>query len=365
MTSVEIRGCVPSSAGFLFMMLMSVSGARTRKGLPPGEASSYGALRAVSGVWGNAPERRRGVPFISCRGGGSNPHGLASTGAQRADRKRAGGWIVGGQGAVRCVVLMRLRCPAKLFASCPELAFWTRRRAESSSSSLHLHHAHPPTARFACCAKLSPLESAQDAAFCRLQFTCIHQLCSLPSSRLSHQRLARLLLATMATRASKRRKTKTNGSCSNGLLAEQGRVFPNDASVAATAGDKRKWQGFCEIENDPVCSTSGPLSWMSRLTPPGILQRHGSRVWRSRRESSRGLRLGRSNAGHASVSSTYFHVTKAELVHTESPSTASSSSSATWRMTSSSKRASVLTTSGSLIRRPETLVLLLHYSTSL
>lgn len=123
MTSVEMRGWVPSSAGFLFMMLMSVSGARTRIGLPPGEPSSYGALRAVSGVWGNAPERRRGVPFISCRGGGSNPHGRASTGARRADRKRAGGWIVGGQGAVRCLVLMRLRCPAKLFASCPELAF--------------------------------------------------------------------------------------------------------------------------------------------------------------------------------------------------------------------------------------------------
>ncbi|KAF4307917.1 Peptidase C12 ubiquitin carboxyl-terminal hydrolase 1 [Botryosphaeria dothidea] len=56
----------------------------------------------------------------------------------------------------------------------------------------------------------------------------------------------------MATRASKRRKVKANGSTSNGLPEEQDRVFPNDASVAATIEDKRNWQGFCEIENDPA-----------------------------------------------------------------------------------------------------------------
>ncbi|KAL1619547.1 hypothetical protein SLS56_010041 [Neofusicoccum ribis] len=55
----------------------------------------------------------------------------------------------------------------------------------------------------------------------------------------------------MATRASKRRKVKdTNGSRSNSLPED--RVFPNDACVAASADDKRKWQGFCEIENDPA-----------------------------------------------------------------------------------------------------------------
>lgn len=79
--------------------------------------------------------------------------------------------------------------------------------------------------------------------------------------RLNRRCLARVPLATMATRASKRRKVKANGSTSNGLPEEQDRVFPNDASVAATIEDKRNWQGFCEIENDPVCFT------MIRLQP--------------------------------------------------------------------------------------------------
>ncbi|KKY14768.1 putative ubiquitin carboxyl-terminal hydrolase [Diplodia seriata] len=56
----------------------------------------------------------------------------------------------------------------------------------------------------------------------------------------------------MATRASKRRKVKDTNGTSNGLPEEKDRVFPNDASVAATAEDKCKWQGFCEIENDPA-----------------------------------------------------------------------------------------------------------------
>ncbi|KAB2572856.1 putative ubiquitin carboxyl-terminal hydrolase protein [Lasiodiplodia theobromae] len=56
----------------------------------------------------------------------------------------------------------------------------------------------------------------------------------------------------MATRAPKRRKVKDANGASNGLPEDKDRIFPNDASLAATVEDKRKWQGFCEIENDPA-----------------------------------------------------------------------------------------------------------------
>ncbi|KAK7529871.1 ubiquitin carboxyl-terminal hydrolase [Phyllosticta citribraziliensis] len=55
----------------------------------------------------------------------------------------------------------------------------------------------------------------------------------------------------MATRASKRRKVKSN-EMSNGLPPPEERVFPTDASVPTTREDRLKWQGFCEIENDPA-----------------------------------------------------------------------------------------------------------------
>ncbi|KAK7546647.1 ubiquitin carboxyl-terminal hydrolase [Phyllosticta citricarpa] len=55
----------------------------------------------------------------------------------------------------------------------------------------------------------------------------------------------------MATRASKRRKVKSDAT-SNGLPPPEERVFPTDASVPTTREERLKWQGFCEIENDPA-----------------------------------------------------------------------------------------------------------------
>ncbi|KAK8256820.1 ubiquitin carboxyl-terminal hydrolase [Phyllosticta capitalensis] len=56
----------------------------------------------------------------------------------------------------------------------------------------------------------------------------------------------------MASRASKRRKVSGKNATSNGLPPPEERVFPTDASVPTTREDRRKWQGFCEIENDPA-----------------------------------------------------------------------------------------------------------------
>lgn len=110
----------------------------------------------------------RGVALISCRGGGSNPLGRASTDTQRAEP--ASGWRQGvwDGDAVRCLVLMRLRCP-KTVRVLPRARFLTRRRAELRLSSVALiHHA---------LLRVAPLikrtDPAQDAAFGRPQFTVL------------------------------------------------------------------------------------------------------------------------------------------------------------------------------------------------
>jgi ubiquitin carboxyl-terminal hydrolase L5 len=52
------------------------------------------------------------------------------------------------------------------------------------------------------------------------------------------------------------KKRKVNGNHTNGDDATNGtlnsKVFPNPPLVAATPIDKQRWQGFCEIESEPV-----------------------------------------------------------------------------------------------------------------
>lgn len=55
-------------------------------------------------------------------------------------------------------------------------------------------------------------------------------------------------------------KTKVEG--------EEGKAenfFPNSPSAAATDEDKRQWQGFCEIESDPVSSSLISLTHSSHV----------------------------------------------------------------------------------------------------
>ncbi|KAF2086290.1 ubiquitin carboxyl-terminal hydrolase [Saccharata proteae CBS 121410] len=54
----------------------------------------------------------------------------------------------------------------------------------------------------------------------------------------------------MATRASKRRKVKD--AQNRDAIPPEHRAFPKNPLDAATSEDKRNWQGFCEIENDPA-----------------------------------------------------------------------------------------------------------------
>jgi len=49
----------------------------------------------------------------------------------------------------------------------------------------------------------------------------------------------------MAPPQKKRKVSATNGS--NGV-----KLFPNPPLAAATLTDKQRWQGFCEIESEPV-----------------------------------------------------------------------------------------------------------------
>ncbi|KAL9123216.1 MAG: hypothetical protein Q9187_000233 [Circinaria calcarea] len=55
----------------------------------------------------------------------------------------------------------------------------------------------------------------------------------------------------MALRVSKRQRLH-EGSTSASAAIPLPRLFPNDPSTAATDEDKRRWNGFCEIESEPV-----------------------------------------------------------------------------------------------------------------
>ena len=58
----------------------------------------------------------------------------------------------------------------------------------------------------------------------------------------------------MATRSSKRRRLD-NGTTNDASTPATPKVFPNEASAAATDADKRNWKGWCEIESEPVSIT--------------------------------------------------------------------------------------------------------------
>lgn len=57
----------------------------------------------------------------------------------------------------------------------------------------------------------------------------------------------------MATRAKRRR---LNGSPETLLPEDHVRQFPNPPLARATDSDRKTWQGFCEIESEPVSQNS-------------------------------------------------------------------------------------------------------------
>lgn len=68
----------------------------------------------------------------------------------------------------------------------------------------------------------------------------------------------------MATRAKRRR---LNGSPETSQLEDYERKFPNSSLASVTDSDRDTWQGFCEIESEPVCELS-----------PRITQRNSANV---------------------------------------------------------------------------------------
>ncbi len=62
----------------------------------------------------------------------------------------------------------------------------------------------------------------------------------------------------------KKRKTEINVPKDTAFTAQQNGIHISNL-IPATDEDKRQWQGFCEIENEPVCVSH-------EITPPSLRQ---------------------------------------------------------------------------------------------
>lgn len=61
-------------------------------------------------------------------------------------------------------------------------------------------------------------------------------------------------ITPMAEYPKRRRYARSSG------ISDRPRVFPRDPSTPATADDKRNWNGFCELESEPVSANFSEIS---------------------------------------------------------------------------------------------------------
>lgn len=60
------------------------------------------------------------------------------------------------------------------------------------------------------------------------------------------------LIQTSCQMAERAKRRRLNDASNGPSILEGPRVFPHSPSAPATADDKQNWNGFCEIESEPV-----------------------------------------------------------------------------------------------------------------
>ena len=95
----------------------------------------------------------------------------------------------------------------------------------------------------------------------------------------------------MVGRATRRKPEEHQDSTNSHTSAK---AFPANPSAPASNKDKTRWQGFCEIESEPVsrslCNFQVGMRYLRDLE--GFFQCNAQRLWSPRRQSSRGCVIG-------------------------------------------------------------------------
>ena len=88
------------------------------------------------------------------------------------------------------------------------------------------------------------------------------------------------------------KKRCVNGAPANGEDAQPSKLYHGSPADPATEEDKRQWQGFCEIESEPVCvfGVSRTAEAIADAVVTGILQRNAEGLGRERGQSSGSVR---------------------------------------------------------------------------
>lgn len=104
----------------------------------------------------------------------------------------------------------------------------------------------------------------------------------------------------MTQRIKRRRLSSQHGT--NGLLQDSN-AYLDDICRPASTAEKETWNGFCEIESEPVRSLE--QAWILYFNPPqvnpnvleGSFQRNAPRIWSQGRQSAGSCIIRRRNDG--------------------------------------------------------------------